>query len=667
MASPPEASGASALSSDPSHKTDLASSSVPAVSSLENVDGGANEKKEKFLETGDAASLHESDDSSDDDSSSSSNGSRYRAKETQASNKKSRSRSIISRSLSRTRSRTRSRTHSIADGTAPVTRTVSEVRGGVYFTRDVEIDGIEREEKGERAGLSHSNAGGNIDLEKGVGNDGSNLSPGGGGGAEKSGAGAGGGAGDDADPNLVKWEGPDDPENPKNWTISRKWAAVFVVSLFTFISPVSSSMVAPALPDIGRELDITSSVEQLLTLSIFILAYAVGPLFLGPLSELYGRVIVLQLSNLLYLFFNLGCGLAKTRGQMIAFRFLSGFGGSAPLAIGGGVLADLFTAEQRGRALSMYSLAPLLGPAVGPIAGAFIAQNTSWRWVFYSTTIADGIIQFAGLFFLRETFAPVLLTWKRNRLRKETGNDALYTAFDEARAGGVWYTLRIALSRPFVMVSSQLIIQVLALYMMYLYGIMYLVLATFPSLWTEVYHERQGIAGLNYIALGVGLSAGAQVMAPLQDRVYAYLKRRYNVSVGRPEFRVPIMVPGSILVPAGLLIFGWTAEYKTHWIGPNIGAALLASGVIIGFQCIQGYLVDTYTRYAASAVGATTVLRSIAGFGFPLFAPNLYSSLGYGKGNTVLAAIGIAVGWPAPFLLWKYGPYLRAKKSSFQG
>ncbi|KAL1892202.1 hypothetical protein Sste5346_007158 [Sporothrix stenoceras] len=663
MASSPEASGASALPSNlsyPSHNTDLASSSVPAVSSLEKT---TDDKKEKFEENGEGASLHESDDSSDDDSSSSS--SRYRAKEAQANKQKSRSRSIISRSLSRNRSRTRSRTHSMVDGAPPVTKTVSEVRGGVYFTRDVEIDGMEREEEGERAGLSHSNAGGNIDLEKGNGNDGA-MGPGAAGGAEKSGA-AAGGAGEDADPNLVKWEGPDDPQNPKNWTIGRKWAAVFIVSLFTFISPVSSSMVAPALPDIGRELHITSSVEQLLTLSIFILAYAVGPLFLGPLSELYGRVIVLQLSNLVYLFFNLGCGLAKTRGQMIAFRFLSGFGGSAPLAIGGGVLADLFTAEQRGRALSMYSLAPLLGPAVGPIAGAFIAQNTTWRWVFYSTTIADGVIQFAGLFFLRETFAPVLLTWKRDRLRKETGNNALYTAFDEARAGGVWHTLRIAFSRPFIMLGSQLIVQVLALYMMYLYGIMYLMLATFPTLWTEIYHERQGIAGLNYISLGVGLSLGAQIMAPLQDRVYAYLKRRYNVTVGRPEFRVPIMVPGSILVPAGLLIFGWTAEYKTHWIGPNIGAALMTSGVIIGFQCIQGYLVDTYTRYAASAVGATTVLRSIAGFGFPLFAPNLYSSLGYGKGNTVLAAIGIIIGWPAPFLLWKYGPYLRNKKSSFQG
>lgn len=105
-------------------------------------------------------------------------------------------------------------------------------------------------------------------------------------------------------------------------------------------------MVAPALSTIARQFNITNEVEQSLTLSVFVLAYAIGPLFLGPLSEMYGRVIVLQVANLFYLFFNLGCGLAQTKGQMIAFRFLSGLGGSAPLAIGGGLLSDLFTAEQ---------------------------------------------------------------------------------------------------------------------------------------------------------------------------------------------------------------------------------------------------------------------------------------------------------------------------------
>jgi len=106
-----------------------------------------------------------------------------------------------------------------------------------------------------------------------------------------------------------------------------------VVSSFTFISPVSSSMVAPALPSIAKEFGITTEVESQLVLSIFILAYAIGPLFLGPMSEIHGRVPVLQIANLFYLVFNIACGASKSKGQMIAFRFLSGLGGSAPLAV----------------------------------------------------------------------------------------------------------------------------------------------------------------------------------------------------------------------------------------------------------------------------------------------------------------------------------------------
>ncbi|RFU29474.1 hypothetical protein B7463_g6870, partial [Scytalidium lignicola] len=464
------------------------------------------------------------------------------------------------------------------------------------------------------------------------------------------------------DPNLVLWDGPEDPANPKNWTFRHKWAAVLVVSSFTFISPVSSSMVAPALNSIGKELHITADIELSLTLSVFVLAYAIGPLLVGPLSEMYGRTIVLQLSNLMYFFFNLACALAKTKGQLIAFRFLSGLGGSAPLAIGGGVLADLFTAEERGRAISIYSLAPLLGPAVGPIAGGFISMNTSWRWIFYATTIADGLIQVVGLFYLQETYAPVLLHRKKVRMIKETGNTALHTEYDRPdRTLGK--TIRISLIRPFKLLGTQIIVQVLAVYMAYLYGLMYLVLSTFPTLWEVEYGESVGIGGLNYISLGIGFFMGAQICAPLQDRIYRALKRRNN-NVGRPEFRVPLMIPGAILVPVGLFWYGWCAQAHTHWILPNIGASLFCAGVIIGFQCIQTYIVDAYPRYAASAVGAATVLRSLAGFGFPLFAPYMYAKLHYGWGNSLLGFLGIALGFPAPFLLWKYGEAMR-KRSTF--
>ncbi|KAI4119372.1 MAG: hypothetical protein LQ338_007285 [Usnochroma carphineum] len=464
------------------------------------------------------------------------------------------------------------------------------------------------------------------------------------------------------DPNLVTWDGPDDPENPKNWSTKRRWAATIVVSSFTFISPVSSSMVAPAIQAIAKDFNITNEVESQMVLSVFVLAYAVGPLFLGPLSEVYGRVPVLQLANLFYLIFNTAAGGCKNKGEMIAFRFLSGLGGSAPLAVGGGVLSDCWRAEQRGRAISLYSLAPLLGPAIGPIAGGFITENTTWRWAFYATSIADALIQFSGLFFLRETYPPKLLHLKKMQLIRETGNQDLHTEYDDPNHS-LLSILERSIIRPFRLLGTQPIVQVLAIYAAYLYGLMYLVLSTFPVLWANRYHESVGVAGLNYIAMGVGFTLGAQVFAPLNDRIYRILKKR-NDGAGKPEFRVPIMVPGAVLVPVGLFIYAWTAQYRTYWIGPDIGIAIFSCGAIAGFQCVQTYLVDTYTRFAASAIAAATVLRSLAGFGFPLFAPYMYDRLGYGWGNSLLGFIAIGLGIPAPLLLWAFGERLR-KRSPF--
>lgn len=87
--------------------------------------------------------------------------------------------------------------------------------------------------------------------------------------------------------NIITWEGADDPENPKNWPLKRKWIATGIVSLFTFMAPVASSMISPCLGDIARDLHVTDQFQQTLMLSIFILAFAVGPLLFGPLSEIY--------------------------------------------------------------------------------------------------------------------------------------------------------------------------------------------------------------------------------------------------------------------------------------------------------------------------------------------------------------------------------------------
>lgn len=206
---------------------------------------------------------------------------------------------------------------------------------------------------------------------------------------------------------------------------------------------------------------------------------------------------------------------------------------------------------------------------MGPIAGGFITENTTWRWVFWATCIADILIQILGVFFLQETHAPTLLNRKAAQLRKETGNEKLYTEFDDPDQS-LWKKLEISTVRPFRLLGTQPMVQLIAVYMAYIFGLFYLILATFPSLWEGAYHESIGIGGLNYISLGLGFTLGAQISARVNDIIYRRLKAKNN-DIGKPEFRIPAMFVGSVLIPIGLFWYGWSAQAHTHWIMPNLG------------------------------------------------------------------------------------------------
>lgn len=134
------------------------------------------------------------------------------------------------------------------------------------------------------------------------------------------------------DPNLVIWD-EDDPANPHNWPAHRRWTSTILIALFAFISPMASTMVAPALDTISDDFDIDSEIEQFMVMSIFLLAFAIGPFLWGPLSEVFGRAHVMQGANAIFLVFNTVCGFAKNKNEMMAFRFMAGIGGSAPQAV----------------------------------------------------------------------------------------------------------------------------------------------------------------------------------------------------------------------------------------------------------------------------------------------------------------------------------------------
>ncbi|GAM40362.1 hypothetical protein TCE0_038r12657 [Talaromyces pinophilus] len=440
----------------------------------------------------------------------------------------------------------------------------------------------------------------------------------------------------DDDSEIVKWDGESDPELPLNWPSSKKWQNVVMVSALTFVTPFASSMFAPAINQVMAEMGTTNRDIGSFGVSIYLLGYAFGPLVLGPCSELYGRLIVYHICALLFILCNVAC--------------------AAPLTIGPGTVADCFRQEERGRAMAVWTMPVLLGPCLGPAIGAYVSRSLGWRWNFWLLIIVGGFkssaVSLFCLVFQQETHPLTLLKRKAARLRKSTGNPNIRHVDHATISRSQIITTSIV--RPIKMLFLSPVVFGLSLLTAVAYGTLYLFFTTV----TDVFASRYGIVtnvGLIYLGCGCGQFAGLLILGLVSD---AIVKRAAKGGEMKPEYRLPPTILGGSMIPIGLLIYGWTAEYSVFWFVPVIGTFFIGFGMITVFTPVGTYLIDAFPMYAASATAANTVLRSVGGAFLPLAGPRMYSSLGQGWGNTLLAGISLLM-MGMIFMSLKYGERLR--------
>ncbi|PBP18879.1 hypothetical protein BUE80_DR010404 [Diplocarpon rosae] len=461
---------------------------------------------------------------------------------------------------------------------------------------------------------------------------------------------------------IVGWDEPEDqdPENPMNWSSTKKWLNICTISTISFIVPLVSSMLAPGVHLVMEDFDTRSGTFATFVVSIFVLGFACGPLLLAPLSELYGRVIIYNITNVLFLCFTIMCALSQNASMLLAARFLSGFAGVATIAIGSGTIADIMPREKRGKAVSIWSVGTILGPVVGPIIAGYLAQALGWRWIFWVISIVIGFMTIFAFFVLQETYPPVLLDRKASRLRKESGDPRYRSKL--ASPLSTKQHFRNSIIRPLKLLICYPIVTVMCAYVAVLYGTLYLLFSTYSFLFRSVYGFSTSETGLVYIAGGIGTLAGLLYIGTLSDRTLR--RRAASGHAPTPEDRIPLLItlPGSLAFPIGLFIYGWTAEKGVHWIVPQIGTGVTGFGSIIIFVGIQTYLIDTFEVYAASVVAANAVLRGLAGALIPLAGLGLYEKLGWGWGNSLLGFLALAFA-PVPWVLRVYGGRIRTMTS----
>ncbi|KAF1997756.1 major facilitator superfamily transporter [Amniculicola lignicola CBS 123094] len=458
------------------------------------------------------------------------------------------------------------------------------------------------------------------------------------------------------DADMVDWDGPNDPENPQNWSDKKKWMNVGTLALITFFSPLASSIFAPGVPQVQEEFKDYDETKATFVVSVFLLGYVAGPLLLVPLADVFGRVTIYHLGNLGFIIFTVACAVSTNMDMLIGFRFLAGLVSSAPMTVGGGSVVDILPPQKRGFGIMVWNLPLVAGPVVGPVVGGFLAQAAGWRWLFWLVAISGGAAALAAAVVLRESNPAVLLKRKAARLRKTTGNPNLRSKLDQGLT--TQQLLARAVVRPSKLLFLSPVCGLFCLYNAFVYAIIYLFFTTFPFLFEGVYHFSEGMVGLSYIGTGIGFMAGMLTYGMTSDKLIQRLTKKYGVERPKPEYRLPLTIFASPFIPAGLFIYGWTAEHHVHWAVPMLGTVLVGFGFTMVLSSIANYMIDTFTIYAASAMGAITVSRSIFAATFPLFALHMYDALGYGWGNSLLGFIAVA-GCGIPPLFWFYGERLR--------
>ncbi|GAC92889.1 hypothetical protein PHSY_000448 [Pseudozyma hubeiensis SY62] len=456
---------------------------------------------------------------------------------------------------------------------------------------------------------------------------------------------------------LVVWDGDNDPENPMNWSMGRKWLTTALLCSMCLFIGLATAAFSTGIGPMAQELGVSNEVGQVGML-LFNGAFSIVPLFLGPLSEFVGRNPIYLGCYALFTVWFIPLALAKNIQTVLVARFLSGAFGAAGTTIIPGTLADIWKTRDRGLPVALFSLVAVAGTVGAPLYCGYILQEKGWRWIQWVQLIVNGAVVILEFLLLRETRGSVILARRAAKLRKETG-DQRYRAPSELEAPSLKALLHASTTRAALLLVSEPVVFCFSLYIAYAWALIFAFFAAIPIVFQEIHGWSVGNGGLAYIGpliacfLAFGLSFHGKY---LYDRAQAR-----NGGVAVPEARLYYAAVGGILATIGMFIFAFTSYEHVHWIAPEIALVPLVMGIYQIFEAIQNYLADAYgSEYGASAISAQGFVRNALAASFPLFSTQMFHNLTVPYAGLLLACL-LALAVPLPFVLIKYGAQIRAR------
>lgn len=397
---------------------------------------------------------------------------------------------------------------------------------------------------------------------------------------------------------VVEFAGPDDPLHPQNWPARKKIATAVMLAYTTFNATFTSSIYSTANSVISPEFHVSDEVGTL-GLSLYVLGFATGPILWAPFSELSGRRMPVVISMLGFTLFQFAVATAKDLQTIMLCRFFGGFFGACPIAVVAAVFSDIFDNRIRGLAITLFTMTVFTGPLFASTIGGFIVQSSlGWRWTEYLTGIMGASAFLLDLFFMHETYPPVVLIQKAAELRRRTKNWGIHAKQEEIEVD-FGELLRKNFSRPLKILFTEPIVLSLSIYMAFLYGLLYLFLTAYPIVFQQVHGFDKGNGGLPYLGIITGEFLGGIFIILTQPWYNRKLDANNGIPI--PEWRLPPAIVGSVAFAGGLFWFGWTGfSARIHWIAPTLSGLLIGFGLLCIFLQALNYIVDAYLLLSVS-------------------------------------------------------------------
>lgn len=415
---------------------------------------------------------------------------------------------------------------------------------------------------------------------------------------------------------IVDWWGPDDSENPMNWSRPKRFWVTFCICFLTFSVYIGSAIYSAGIMGVMETFGV-SQVAATLGLTLFVAGYAVGPMVWAPMSEIpqIGRNPVYIGTLFLFVVLQVPTALAQNFGMLLAFRFLTGFIGSPSLATGGASIGDMYSPSKRTYGIAIWGIGAVSGPTLGPLVGGFAAEARGWKWPIWELMWLSGFCLALLIVFLPETSSANILYRRARRLRKLTGNNNLKTEgelqSEQMTAGSI---AMMTLVRPFQLAFMEPICFCLNMYIALIYGLLYIWFESFPIVFVEIYGFSLGLEGVAFLGILIGTFI---VFPPFAWYQHKYIEPKFNENGElTPEWRLPPSFVGAFCIPICLFWFGWSSRPDIHWIMPIIGSAWFSVGAFLLFNSVLNYLSDAYPEYAASVLAGNDFMRSMFGAGF---------------------------------------------------